>query len=116
MFFKVRQFLPSNMLIDLYTSLFSPFLEYGITVWGPTYETHIAPVLLLPKRVIRAITFEHFTSPSTPLFSTSRILQLHDLFKLKLFSFVYDYVNKTSPPCFHSFFELVGSVHQYGTR
>ena len=57
MFFKVRHFLPINVLICLYNSLFSPFLQYGILVWGLTYETYINPVLLLQKRVIRAISF-----------------------------------------------------------
>ena len=116
MFFKVRHFLPINILVCLYNSLFSPFLQYGILVWGLTYETHINPVFLLQKRVIRAIAFEHFTSPTTPLFSDLKILKLCDLFKLKLLSFVYDCVNKISPSCFHSFFDLVQSVHQHGTR
>ena len=63
---------------------FSPFLQYGILVWGLTYETHINPVFLLQKRVIRAIASEHFTSPTTPLFSDLKILKLRDLFQLKL--------------------------------
>ena len=116
MFFKVRHFLPINILICLYNSLFSPFLQYGILVWGLTYETYIHPLFLLQKRVVRAISFEHFTSPSTPIFSNLKILKIHDLFKLKLLSFVYDCVNKISPSCFHSFFALVESVHQYGIR
>ncbi len=116
MFFKVRHFLPIHVLVCLYNSLFSPFLQYGILVWGLTYETHINPVLLLQKRAIRAISFEHFTAPSTPIFSDLKILKLQDLFHLKLLSFVYECVNKISPSCFHSFFKLVGSVHQHGTR
>ena len=116
MFFKVRHFLPINILVCLYNSLFSPFLQYGILVWGLTYETHINPVFLLQKRVIRAIAFEHFTSPTTPLFSDLKILKLRDLFQLKLLTFVYNCVNKISPSCFHSFFDLVESVHQQGTR
>lgn len=115
-FFKIRHYLPINILVCLYNSLFSPFLQYGIVVWGLTYETYINPVFLLQKRVIRAIAFEHFTSPSTPLFSDLKILKLQDLFQLKLLTFVYECINKISPPCFHSFFDLVQSVHQYGTR
>ena len=110
-FFKVRHFLPINILILLYNSLFSPFLQYGILVWGLTFESYINPVLLLQKRVIRAIAFEHFTSSTTPLFSDLKILKLHDLFKLKLLTFVYECANKISPSCFHSFFDLVESVH-----
>lgn len=113
MFFKIRHFLPIHVLVCLYNSLFSPFLQYGILVWGLTYEMHINPVLLLQKSAVRAISFEHYTAPSTPIFSDLKILKLQDLFHLKLLSFVYECVNKISPSCFHSFFELVGSVHQY---
>ena len=74
------------------------------------------PVFRLQKRVIRAIAVERFTSPTTPLFSDLKILKLHDLFQLKLLSFLYDCVNKISPSCFHSFFNLVQSVHQHRTR
>ena len=115
-FFKVRHFLPINILILLYNSLFSPFLQYGILVWGLTFESYINPVFLLQKRVIRAIAFEHFTSSTTPLFSDLKILKLGDLFKLKLLTFVYECVKKISPCCFHSFFDLVESVHQHHTR
>ena len=71
---------------------------------------------LLQKRVVRAMAFEHFTSPSNPIFPDLKILKLDDLFQLKLLSFVYKSVNKLSPTCFHTFFELAGHVHKYGTR
>ena len=71
---------------------------------------------LLQKKVIWATAFEHFTSPTTPLFSDLKILKLRDLFQLKLLSFVYGCVNKISPSRFHPFFNLVQSVHQLGTR
>ena len=88
----------------------------GILVWGLTYETYINPVFLLQKRVVRAMSFENFTSPSTPIFLNLKILKLHDLFQLKLLTFVYDCVNKIAPSYFHPFFALVETVHQYGTR
>ena len=80
MFFKIRHFLPVDVMICLYNSLFSSFLQYGIAVWGLTYDVHIKPIYLLQKRVVKAIAFEHFTSPSTPIFSDLKILKLQDLF------------------------------------
>ena len=62
------------------------------------------------------MAFEHFTSPSSPIFRDIKILKLHDLFQLKLLNFVYESVNKLSPSSCHTFFELAGHVHQYGTR
>ena len=68
-FFKVRHLLPTSVLISLYNYLFSSFLQYGIIVWGLTYDTHTKPIYLLQKKVIRAIALKIFTSPSTPIFS-----------------------------------------------
>ena len=115
-FFKVRHLLPTNVLVSLYNSLFSSFLQYGIIVWGLTYEVHTKPIYLLQKKVVRAIAFKSFTSPSTPIFSDLKILKLYDLFELKLLTFVYESVNMISPVFFHNFFETLSSVHRYDTR
>ena len=66
MLFKIRHCLPVDVMICLYNSLFPSFLQYGMVAWGLTYKFHIKPIHLLQKRVVRAIAFEHFTSPSTP--------------------------------------------------
>ena len=42
--------------------------------------------------------------------------KLSEIFELRLLTFVYDSVNKTSPCCFHDFFLFSSSVHQYSTR
>ena len=102
MFFKIRYFLPINVSICLYNSLFSSFLQYGILVWALTHDTYINPVFLLQKRVVRAISFENFTSHSTPIFLNLKILKLHDLFQLKLLTISYDCINKIAPSYFHS--------------
>ena len=102
-FFKIRHLLPTNVLISLYYSLFASFLQYGIIGWGLAYDTHTKPIYLLQKKVIRAIAFKNFTSPSTPIFSELKILKLYDLFHLKLLTFVYESVNLISPTVFHNF-------------
>ncbi len=115
-FFKIRHLLPTNVLVSLYNSLFSSFLQYGIIVWGLTYDIHTKPIYLLQKKVVRAIAFQNFTSPSSPIFSDLKILKLYDLLDLKLLTFVYESVNKFSPPYFYNFFTILSDVHQYDTR
>ena len=101
--FRVRHLLLRNVLVCLYNFLFSPFLQYGIWFGGLTYETYMDPVFSLQKRVVRAISLAHFSSPSSPISSELKILKLHDLFQLKLLCLLYDSVNRISPSCFHSF-------------
>ena len=113
LFFKILQFLPTNVLICLYNSLFPSFLQYGIIVWGLTYESYTRPIYLLQRKIIRAIAFEHFTSPSAPIFLNLKILRLSELFQLKLLCFMYECINSTSPTHFFNFIVPVASVHQY---
>ena len=115
MFSKARHFLPMNVLIYLYNSLLSPFLQYGILFWGLTYEFYINPEFLLQKRVVRAITFENSTSHSTFIILALKIFKLYDAFQLQPFTFIHESINKIPPACFHNFFKPVASVHQYRT-
>ena len=116
LFFKILKFLPTNVLICLYNSLFPSFLQYGTIVWGLTYESYIKIIYLLQKKIIRVIAFEHFTSPSAPIFLNLKILRLSELFQLKLLCFMYECINSTSPTHFFNSIVPVPSVHQYTTR
>ena len=95
-FHSVRHRLPTSFLAFLYSSPFSSFLQYGLTVWNLTYDIYITPIYLLEKKIIRAISFKRPTSPSTPIFSELEILNLYDTVELKLLSFVYESVSKIS--------------------
>ena len=116
MFFKIRNLLPLDVLVCLYNTLFLSFLQYGLIVWGQTYASFIDPIFKLQKKAVRAISFQPRMSPSLPIFNDFELLKLSELFELRLLTFVFDSVNKTSPTCFHDFFLLNSSVHHYSTR
>ena len=91
-------------------------LYLPLVVWGLTYDIYIKPIFILQKKVVRAIIFNNFATPSAPIFLTLRLLKLQDLFEMKLLAFVYEAVNKFSPSCFHDFFDVLSQVHQHDTR
>ena len=66
----------------LYNSLFSSFLNYGIIVWGLTFENYLTPLFLLQNKILRCLNFQLLSVPSTSLFHSLRILKLEDLFHL----------------------------------
>ena len=39
LFYKIRYYMPLEILKQLYHSLFYSFVSYGITVWGLTYKS-----------------------------------------------------------------------------
>ena len=56
-FYKIRYFVPSEILRLLYYSLFYSFLSYGVAVWGFTYKTYTQKILVLQKKTIKVMTF-----------------------------------------------------------
>ena len=55
-------------------------------------------------------------SPARPIFNDLKLLDSLEIFELRLLTFVFDSVKKTSLSCFHDFFLFSSSVHQYSTR
>ena len=95
-FFKIRNLLPLDVLLCLYNALFLSFLQYGLIVWGQTFASYIDPIFKLQKKAVRAISFQPRLSPSFPIFKDLKLLKLSEIFELRLLTFVYDSVNKTS--------------------
>ena len=116
MLFKTRNLLQVDVLLCLYNALFLSFLQYGLIFWGQTYASYTEPIFRLQKKAVRAISFQPRMFPSLPIFKGLKLLKLSDIFELRLLTFVFDSINKTSPDCFHNFFLFSSSVHQYSTR
>ena len=116
MCFRIRNLLPLDALLCLYNALILSFLQYGLVVWGQTNASYADPILNLQKKAVRAISFQPRMSPSLPIFNDLKLLKLSEIFELRLLTFDFDSVNKTSPGCFHDFFLFISTVHQYATR
>ena len=102
-FFKIRNLLPLNILICLYNALFLSFLQYGIIVWGQTYESHINPIFKLQEKAVRAISFQPQMSPARPIFNDLKLLKLPEIFELQLLTFVFDSIKKIHLVAFMTF-------------
>ena len=116
LFFKLRHWITLPTLVCLYNSLVSSFLNYGIIVWGLTFDTYLTPLFILQKKILRCIKFQQPTAPSAPLFHSLMIVKLEDMLHLNVLTFVYKAINKLSPVYFHNYFTPDSSVHRFGTR
>ena len=54
---KLRYYVNTTILINLYYSLIYPFLTCGILSWGNAYTTTLQPLYILQKKAMRIITF-----------------------------------------------------------
>ena len=75
---------PLDSLKFVYYALFHIFLNYGVIVWGSTFENLLNPVHVAQKSLLRAMTFSDPIAHSSPLFYDLKILKLYDLHQLSI--------------------------------
>ena len=91
---KIKYFVDELILTTLYYSLIYPFLIYATPIWGKAAEVYMNNILVLQKCVVRIITRNgrnfHLgaLAPSSPLFSKTNVLKVHDIFKLLSLSLI----------------------------
>ena len=56
---KLRYYIPNNVLLDIYKSLISPYLTYGVAAWGNAAKVHIQKILVLQKPASRLMNLNH---------------------------------------------------------
>ena len=79
--YRIRNNLPLFARMRYYNSFIMPYLTYNIIHWGNTNDTHLEPLFLTQKRIVRSIVGAQYLDSSTPLFHRLKILKLKDLFK-----------------------------------
>ena len=90
----------TKISVTLYNALIYRLLLYGITSWAPTYSSSLDALLALQNKFVKIIHFsDQYDSPH-PLFISSNMLQINELHKLQLASFVYKSSLQQNPPEF----------------
>jgi hypothetical protein len=108
---QLKYSIPTDCLITLYHSLISPHLSNGILVWGNALQKYIRRLEILQKKAIRIIYKAKYRSHTDPLFKSSKILKLADLYEYQVCLFMYDYEHKNLPLSFMNIFKHNADVH-----
>ena len=69
--FKIRNCVPSDLMVQLYYSLAYPYIHYCNLIWANTYHVHLKPIITLQKKLIRIISNAEYLDHTEPLFSTN---------------------------------------------
>ena len=72
---KLKNVLPSSVLLTIYNSLILPQLTYGILVWG--YESNC--IFKLQKMALRAMTSSKYNAHTNPMFKKMHLLKVGDI-------------------------------------
>ena len=89
--FKLKKLkVPMQILKQIYYSLIYSLLNYNISVYGGTYNTHLNRLFLLQKRAIRLICGESFLAHTDPLFVRTNILKFYDIYRLNIALYMFE--------------------------
>jgi hypothetical protein len=113
---KLRHYVPNSVLISVYHAIFASHLRYGCQIWAQRQTSVSRRIFLLQKAAIRIITFSLPRSPSKPLFSKLKILNIFDLVNLLNVLFVHRVLNSKEPSHITNSFNFTRLSYEINTR
>ena len=121
--YKLRPYVTTKILTNVYYAIVYPFLLYGIVIWGNASVNLINPIHILQKKFVRMATFnDNYPIPRGPLAHTPllfyelKLLTIFDIFKLQVGKFVYESLNNIGPSSSIVKFTRACEVHNHNTR
>ena len=112
---RIRHFVPSNTVLNMYRSLIQPYLSYAIAVWGQAARTKSEKNLVLQKRALRLIYFQPLRFHAVPLFKLLNVFPLNLLYFKTICYIMHDVFNNVTPPNVSNLFTYSSKIH-HNTR
>ena len=104
--FRIRDQLPISTRLNYYFAFMYPYINYNIIIWGSTYSSHLEPLVLQQKRIIRIIMDAGFRENTSPLFKRLNLLKIEDIYKYNLLIHMHGQISKGA----------FGPLHDINTR
>ena len=100
---RLKYVYPEQALLSIYNSLFISHVNYGLLLWGTKLDT----IYKLQKKTIRIITGSAYLAHSEPIFKNYNLLNVLDLYKLKMLKFYYNLTYGLLPSYFNCYIDVI---------
>ena len=112
---KLEHFLPVYIMKQMYSSLIASHLQCTL-LWANYHATNIRKLQLLQKKAIRIITSSHYIAHTDPLFSTTKLFKLDDMYRYKLDIVMHKVTHFQLPQNMASMFLRTDKIHSHKLR
>ena len=113
---KARKKIDTATMKSLYHAFVYPYLSYCNHVWGITYMTHLKPLVLLQKKIVRIVTGSSYLAQTEPLMKQNKILNINSINDYSRAIFWYNFTRSNLPTMFQNYFDYNREYHPYNTR
>ena len=93
---------------------FNHIISYGLEVWGCAHASYLNRLFIIQKMDVRAITSSKFGAHYGPLFKKLSVLDVFELHKFLIATFVYKLTHQKLPHPLSDYCQFF--QHNYGTR
>ena len=114
--YRARRYLSKKSLLSLYYSYIFPYLIYCIEVWGCAAKTHLQPLFLTQKKIVRLVTFSPYLAHTEPIFHSLLILPLDKLILHRIGIMMYTFSKGMLPDVLNRLYSKNRDTHSYNTR
>ena len=107
--YRAKNNLTKNSLKSLYFSYIYiyPYLIYCVEIWGISHQTHLNPLLLLQKKIIRIITFSTYCAYTDPISKDLNVLTIDKLVIHRIGIMMYRFNNALLPTVLNSLYKKI---------
>ena len=113
---KIRHFVPTNIIGNIYYAIFSSLMTYGSIIWGQADNIYTKRITILQNKALRNITFSSPRESTNPIYHITNILKFVDNIKLQNFLYVYDSLHRRLSTVLNNTFEPSNQKHIYPTK
>ena len=93
-----------------------PYLLYGITIWGNTYEKYLKRLRTLQNKAIKVLGGGRWQDHASANYSQLNILKLEDLYTYEVAKLMHKNSQNKLPKKLSFFFSPVNAIHSRTTR
>ena len=93
-----------------------PYINYGILLWGNTFNTYLKPLIVKQKHALRIMCNVSYNAHTSSLFKRCSIIKLQDMFVIESCLFMFRLIHKQLPIGIQTSFTPSTSMHTHSTR
>ena len=113
---KLRYFVPTKILTNVYHAIFASHARYASQIWGLRDNSVSHRILTLQNFAMRLLTFKGPRTSATPLYSELGILKFFDQVEIMNILYVHKYLNGNLPVDSLETLKFEKVDHSFATR
>ena len=114
--YRLKNYVNSKILRDVYYAIAFSHLNYGITSWGSAPPTNLDELQRKQNHCIRIVYDLDRMCIRNNMYFTHKFLKINEIFHSECLKFMHRFHNNNLPQAFNNYFNYASDLHQHDTR